>query len=233
MAEWNWHVALARKVMKHVKVNNEFAFIIGALLPDTPWTDLSAGETLRFRLHMSRLMDNSVSGVADVAKFLDEYSAKLTDSDIYKGWLTHLILDNKLNCFWNMTHYMDNYDLYFMYIGDDVPYTTDQIAKAKWEDLSLYASERFGEQVSYFKGLVKDELGEEDKYVLIDVIGISDSTDLDAIRTMAPDTMSRMCEHTISETMVPVGFYDMVHEDAVRESIRIIKFAEYISEGLQ
>lgn len=223
MAEWNWHIALAREVSKLGNIVNEPDFILGSILPDTPWTSVVEGTASGFRhkMHCSRIMDHSMNMVADVSRFLDNCLPLMQKNELFCGWLTHLVLDETLCDHWNLMMQADGVSTYWLKDGVDlVRRTVDEISNIKWTDMHNYASTAFGDQSQYFPSTALC-LSEDCVDCLTQIVGLTNAQ-VGAIFDRTPSTIKSMLGNKTDRFFISKNYYDAIHSECVAKCSRIL-----------
>ncbi len=229
MAEWNWHVALAREVMSIVGAAHEKDFILGSILPDAPWMtiDDAIHSGARERLHMARMSKSGLCQIADYPMWLEEYVERAKESDLYCGYLTHMVLDTSLNQMWNLlTERVKLTSFCLKGKSEDEILSLDDLAKLKWSDVALYSKETFGLQLKYLPyeacQISKDtlyflswsmELPEERIQIMLDKL---------------PGVMRGMIDVDKDSLYLDSKLYDSIHKECVERCVRDISIIRSI-----
>jgi len=99
MATWRIHNYIAMQLKDELKVKNVDDYLVGSIYPDLPKLLADDSETSK-ELHMDMgksikdsdyIMD--IFSLPNCAAFVATYGRYITDSDLVKGWLTHIITD--------------------------------------------------------------------------------------------------------------------------------------------
>ena len=101
MPNWGLHVEVSQKLMKRLGVKNPFDFVIGSILPDAPWLNIAQAVNLRGLLHCHERTAGNAFYSPNIEEWLNSHRDAPLSSDLYKGIVSHLILDNEINFFWN------------------------------------------------------------------------------------------------------------------------------------
>ncbi len=227
MAEWNWHVALARDVIKVFKPHNEHDFVLGSLLPDVPWMSVEEAiqSGIRERLHMAKMMANGLCSVADLSMWLDRQVSYIKGSDLYYGYLTHIVLDETLNQAWNMITKRVSLSKFLMKgkSGSKL-ISIDSVARTKWNDLGLYAKKSFGCQADYVPRQLAD-LSNDACEVLSEDIGLN-AEEIQEMLDKIPDIMKRMINVETGSFIINKAFYDSIHSECTARCARILSMVD-------
>lgn len=222
MAEWNWHVALAKKVCEVCDIKNINDFYLGAVLPDTPWTSVSDGATSGVRqvLHLARRMPHSLTDVADPSTFLDSFKTQTIYSDLFRGIYCHLVLDECVNDLWNLYSEADGLQHYRARDGRDRRRVyVDVPAKEKWSDVANYAAIRFGCMYHEFPDSAS-ELSVSALDILQDYVGLT-SEQLDSMFPKVHNAMQSMIGNKDASLRVSINFYDAIHSECISKCCRV------------
>lgn len=152
MADWNWHIGLAKQVLNHTQIENQYDFLLGSIIPDIPWMDVDDCIELRDKLHLFRLRDNSFGYHADLSKWMDKYVHEIRKYDLFKGALTHMILDSEVNTALGLLVTYDNVgacSIFNQPNSTKLALTIDEVAERKWRDLERFSLDMFGVQTGW------------------------------------------------------------------------------------
>lgn len=146
MPHWNWHLALASDVLRIVNIQNKYDFLIGSLMPDTPWV---TGDDIydavdRCLLHCFRNDRSGYFNVADCTVAAFKYKDNIRSMDLYKGLLTHVILDELVNSYGNMK-YTEIDSQHYILIEENKQYTlsSKDFCQKHWDSTHSYPNARF------------------------------------------------------------------------------------------
>lgn len=148
MADWNWHIALAKELLPLVNVGNKYDFLLGSIIPDMPWSDSNEEEELRGKAHMGKSRNISFGNIVDLDGWLDKYCFEVRKYDILKGALTHIILDHEVNAVLGLLVSEDILGMCHIQgvEADGRPLLEHDILRIKWSNLERFSIGRFGVQ---------------------------------------------------------------------------------------
>lgn len=181
MPGWTLHANVANDIMKRENVKNQKAFFLGAVLPDCPWLELKDAimSGMRERMHLYRARNGLFGAEPDISQWCAKYGRALQYNDLFKGMLSHIILDNEINLLWNVAAEVDAFDRIILADGSYV--TQDKAAKTKWNELDRYREIRYGR----FNPLIGAD-GSYDEVIdyLIDILCLNEDEIKRSISTM-------------------------------------------------
>lgn len=223
MAEWNWHIALAKDVLKDITVENSYDFLLGSVLPDIPWmtvTDSVMGGH-RHRFHLSTCVTGKICEIPDVGKWISEHTIDMMYSDLYKGALTHVLLDASLNEVWNMFYcqiHRDKFRLRLDWDNDEL--STKELANRKWGCISAYAAKTYGRQWDWLKD--GKWISQDCTKRLIEDFGLTEH-ELNNLRNCIMSEINRTFDlGQTSESLIPWDIYNDIHNVVVKRAKYII-----------
>lgn len=138
------HVHFALTFRDYLKVNNLDQYLFGCVCPDVPWLSFNDEEMSELRrvLHYAYTSSNGLFYIANWRRFIKEYKTVVKDSDLLKGYFTHLVLDGAYNSYWAAVSDADGDMARFN--GDRL--TREELIKLKWDDAGSFADMLFVNQ---------------------------------------------------------------------------------------
>ena len=147
MPDWKFHIGVADKMTALYDIKNVDCFKIGTLMPDVPWMEVGKAVQMGLReyLHLSRKIEDSYIHLADYEMWLHSHTWDVNHSDFWKGYLLHLILDNKINVMWQCACARINVDTINIAVkGYSQSMSIAEAAHLKWNEERVYSCSQFG-----------------------------------------------------------------------------------------
>lgn len=170
MAGWELHVNVADEFIKRGYAKNPREFMLGSLIPDCPWMDVKDALTYGYRdwMHHYGKRGGAFSSICNVSEWVISNEMMLRQHDLFKGMLTHIILDSELNTLWNTIAIVEEFDM--IVLPDNKRVTHVKASQIRWAEVTEYNARRYGVNSPWFKyfngekvveacGLLKDQYG--------------------------------------------------------------------------
>lgn len=230
MAEWNWHILLARDVANKIEIEDIGSFVVGSVLPDCPWTKCdvySAGlSSVRNNMHFSRIINGKPFLLADPESFIGEYGKKIYHNDLYKGWYTHLVLDEAVNSLWNMLCDRSSYNKYFLSrMGSVADMRIDDLINLKWDDLYSYVRKECINSVLGMLPNSVDTLSDSCINTIMRLTGIG-KAEISSMLSLINKSIWYEDRNRIELPRYRRDLYDMIHRSCVEKCSAVFRLVE-------
>lgn len=206
--------------MRVVGIECKDDFLLGSLLPDIPWLPLM--ETIdtdeRLTLHAAEKYDRCSGKIVNINGWISRYRSKMLKYDLYKGALTHIVLDNELSTSYQLIHdRISKGNVEVIWPGGDAALLdADDFAHSKWQSLETYSLAKFGRQDDWLlerSSWITHEAAEE----LETEFGLG-SCYMDDLVMRILDRLPKDIPAGYKETSVP-KFYDAIHANVLARCV--------------
>lgn len=145
MPGWVWHLGLAEELIDTLKITDKQSFIIGSLLPDTPWLSLREATNTGIR-HLLHCVQRTTGpyAVPDVSSWISVNCKKVAASPLYQGWLSHLVLDRAVNEMWNISVCIDAMGEHITSVNyKPCSYLVEEFSNIRYEEMHKWEANTF------------------------------------------------------------------------------------------
>lgn len=150
MPSWPVHIAIARRLNKTLKLDDNF--ILGNIMPDVlnGFIIKDISHTINHKITHYSIKDNNYKKI-DISNFLKKYQNKL-DNPLILGYLVHLLTDEFFNIYTYKYHYVKKNDKNFAVLNDG-SLNNEPTWKIKQHDFDYYGNyliknELFGNKIN-------------------------------------------------------------------------------------
>lgn len=191
MPNWGLHINVAERIIQDGGIQNPYDFVIGSLLPDAPWLNMHASTNLRQFLHCHDKDEyNYVFSSPNLSLWLSLHKDCPLSSDLYKGILSHIILDSEINFLW---------ELICKYVGGGLSYINGKFSARnpvyyKWRETRVF-TQFLSNPTELFKKYRSYGLSEAATKELKTTFDLLDA-DLDKLPSSILSTLTKDIENT-------------------------------------
>lgn len=164
MPNWDLHINVANDIAKRCCPKDYKSFLLGSIIPDCPWmtTADAVMSGMRDRLHCYHQRNGMFNGEAGITRWVTLNERNLRNSDLYKGILTHILLDNEMNSLWNGVAAVDGVNMISLPDGQLI--TQNRAAGIKWLEVQEFNKHHYG-NVRIWKNFPAYEFAEQNRVV--------------------------------------------------------------------
>lgn len=210
MAGWELHMNMANEIIKRCGSKRPKEFLLGSVIPDCPWWDTQTASVSggRDRMHLYSQRNGKFGGEAGVTDWVIKNERWLRTYELYKGQLTHILLDYELNTIWNVACLVEEFDMIVYPNGRRV--TQEEAGLHKWAEVTEYNARRYGESSCWF-AYPDDKEKAETCGLLKDHYGLTNE-ELTSMFNRIDDTLNDMYKERNKniEFLIPITSYERV-----------------------
>lgn len=222
MVNYSWHLQVARQICYECDIIDKTAFMFGSILPDVPWMDYDdiRRNSEKIRTHCLTMLDSRLFTVPDINFWLNKYERLVKDSDLYKGYLSHLLLDEEVAQTWNLVHIRSEYDMNEICIGNYRSVLTDKELYVMCDnDVNSYTAKVFDE--SLISVPIYDWISDKEKEYLAITMKLGES-ELNTMLHNVDSCIKSMTNRAIEVDIMPTRQYDLIHLECKERCKRMI-----------